>query len=84
MSTLWISVTLCLVVFAALLPDDAAIALELAELWVRGAWVWIRSKWMMAGLWLRLKWDGTGIGWRLWLIRQRLRHNRNNREEETE
>ena len=85
MSAIWISTTLCLIVLAALLPDDAAIALDLLEVWTRTAWVWIRSRGVLAGLWLRLRWDETGIGWCLWLIRQRLRQNiRNNTPKENE
>lgn len=80
MSTIWISVSITLIVTAALLPDDAAIALDLLEVWVRTAAVWLRSRWMMAGLWLRLRWDGSWLAWRLWVIRQRARHNRNNTE----
>lgn len=75
MNTVWLSIAVVFVVFAALLPDDAAILLDLIEVWLATAWVWIRTKLMMARLWVRLKWDGSYMSWRLWRIRQRMRYN---------
>ncbi len=79
MNIFWISVATTLVVLAALLPDDAAIALDIVDLWIRTAWVWLRGLQLRTGLWLRLKWDGSWLAWRLWIIRQRTKHNRNNK-----
>lgn len=76
MNFFWVSVALTLVVLAALLPDDAAIALDILDLWIRTAWIWLRGLQLRVILWLRLQWDGSWIAWRLWVIRQ---HNRNNK-----
>lgn len=78
MNIFWISVALTLAVVVALLPDDAAIALDLFDLWIRTARVWIQTQWLKLTLWLRLQWDGSWLAWRLWVIRQRTKHNRNN------
>jgi hypothetical protein len=76
MTTFWFYIGLAFVVLVAFLPDDAAIFFDLVEIWFKTAWVWIRAKMMMmAGLWLRLKWDASGVSWRLWRIRQRMRYN---------
>lgn len=78
MNIFWISIAVTLIVLAALLPDDAAIALELFDVWIRATGIWIRGLKMQMGLWLRLQWDSSWIAWRLWVIRQRVKHNRNN------
>jgi hypothetical protein len=78
MGTFWIVFFAALALLAAVLPDDAAIAIDLVDVWLRAARVWLASRLMMARLWLRLKWDGSQIAWRLWLIRRRAAHNRNN------
>lgn len=75
MTTFWFYFGLVLIVLFAFLPDDVAIFFDLVEIWLKTAWVWIRTKTMMAGLWLRLKWDASEVSWRLWRIRQRMRYN---------
>jgi len=75
MNTVWLSITVALIVFSALLPEDAAIFLDLVGFWLAAAWVWVRTKLMMARLWVRLKWDGSFMSWRLWRIRRRMHYN---------
>jgi hypothetical protein len=84
MNILWLSIIVVLIVLTALLPDDAAIALDIFDLWIRTAWIWIRGTWLRVTLWLRLKWDGSWLAWRLWVIRQRVKYNKNNTTEGNE
>ena len=84
MNIFWLSVAVTLVALTAILPDDVAIALDIIDLWIRTAWIWLRGLQLRTGLWLRLKWDGSWLAWRLWIIRQRAKHNRNNKAEVNE
>ena len=83
MNLFWIGIAVTLIVFSALLPDDAAIFLDLVDIWIRSAWVWVQGQWFKTCLWLRLQWDGSWIKWLLWVIKQRAQHNRNNTQKET-
>lgn len=79
MNIIWISIVTVIIILTAFLPDDVAIALDIIDLWIRAAWVWLRGLQLRIGLWLRLKWDGSWFAWRLWVIRQRTKHNINNK-----
>jgi membrane protein implicated in regulation of membrane protease activity len=84
MNFFWLSLTVALIIISAVSPDDIAVAFDLADVWIQEIWLWIRSLPLRVRLWLRLTWDSSWFAWRLWVIKQQIKHNRNNSKEGNE
>jgi hypothetical protein len=84
MNTFWLSLLVVLIIVSAALPDEIAIILGFIDIGFQAVKVWVRSLPLRILLWLRLKWDGSWFAWRLWVIRQQAKHNKNNTKEGNE
>lgn len=84
MNFIWLSLTVALIIISVVSPNDIATASDLADIRLQGVWLWVRSLPLRTRLWLRLTWDSSWFAWRLWVIKQQIKHNRNNSKEGNE
>ena len=75
MSIFWFSILTVLITFVVLLPEDAYIAVSIAEEWVKHIPTAIEYQVMKNKLWWTIQLDRIYFRYRLWVVRRK--HNRN-------